>query len=211
MPKREQIAPKCPHPPPQSKTNTTRSAELLSKLTAGSSTGSIPWGCKSLGLEFPGKKNVLLLLNVNEFELLIPSEFENLGKMHPCTLRCTPDTVNSDRTEPLMEANAADGARLVLMNFLLGKRRGRRGFQECKIVPTVSGMEGAPSLCRRNFLLYIFLAYRVERNIKEKQEWPIWSEPICFPGCSACLLFGTKTNPEIADTFSTKVWVTDWQ
>lgn len=100
VPKREHIAPKRPHPPPQSKTNTIRSAELLSKLAAGGSPGCISWGCKSLGLAFPGKKNVSLLLNVNEFLLLIPSEFEYLGKVHPCTLRYTPDTATLTEQSP---------------------------------------------------------------------------------------------------------------
>lgn len=51
-----------------------------------------------------------------------------------------------------MEANAADAARLVSMNFHLGKRRGRRGFQKYKILCPNGFRNGRSSLSMQKIL-----------------------------------------------------------
>lgn len=132
--------------PPQSRTKNTlffsteyspriSDGELLSKLIAVCSPGCIPWGSESLGSASPRKQNVSLL-NFNEFELLIPLQFENLDNMCLCTVRSVPNTATFDRVcfsitkYTLIKTNTAHGPRLILMHFLLWKKRGRRRFQE---------------------------------------------------------------------------------
>lgn len=110
----------------------TSDGELLSKLIAVCSPGCIPWGSEPLGPASPRKQNASLL-NFNEFELLIPLQFENLVNMCLCTVRSIPNTVTfnrvvfSVRKYTLIKTNTAHGSRLILMNFLLWKKRGRRG------------------------------------------------------------------------------------
>lgn len=112
-----------------------------------------------------------------------------------------------------MEANAADAAKLVSMNFLLGKRRGKRGFQKYKILCPNGFRNGRSSLSMQKILstLYIFSMPSRKKHKRKTRMTPLIRTNL-FPGVFCLfILSGTKTNPETADTFSTKVWVTDWQ
>lgn len=91
--------------------------------------------------------------------------------------------------------------------FSLGRKGAGGAFRRAIYsVPTVLGMEGSLSLCRRNFLFHIFLAYQVARNIKEEWNIPIWSEPIRFPGYSLFTVQYENKSRKI-QYFQNKSWL----